>query len=106
MFRARSDRSNERLRDRTARRGGAWENGFGNGHSGARKARTTMCNCTSENLEIPGLRLAAHPGMTDAFDAHHAAFAVCASEAKVLPSEASCLSSGAGSSEGSLVSFA
>ena len=23
-----------------------------------------MCNCTSENLEIPGLALARHPGMT------------------------------------------
>jgi hypothetical protein len=23
-----------------------------------------MCNCTSENLEIPGLRFV-HPGMTD-----------------------------------------
>src|SRR5947208_8005310 len=28
------------------------------------KHRTTMCNCTSENLEIPGLVLAHHPGMT------------------------------------------
>ena len=27
--------------------------------------RTTMCNCTSENLEIPGLVLAHHPGMTE-----------------------------------------
>src|SRR5437868_15021048 len=39
-------------------------------HSGARGARALMCNCTSENpysrwwLWIPGLRLAAHPGMT------------------------------------------
>src|SRR6202035_799923 len=34
-------------------------------HSGAmRKHRTTMCNCTSENLEIPGLVLRHHPGMT------------------------------------------
>jgi hypothetical protein len=24
-----------------------------------------MCNCTSENLEIPGLVLAHHPGMTE-----------------------------------------
>jgi len=24
-----------------------------------------MCNCTSENLEIPGLVLAHHPGMTN-----------------------------------------
>jgi hypothetical protein len=23
-----------------------------------------MCNCTSENLEIPGLVLTHHPGMT------------------------------------------
>jgi hypothetical protein len=37
---------------------------------------------------------------------HHAAFAVAASDAKVLPSAASRLSSGAGSSEGSLVSVA
>jgi 4-amino-4-deoxy-L-arabinose transferase-like glycosyltransferase len=34
-------------------------------HSGAREARITMCNCTSENLEIPGLVLAHHPGMTN-----------------------------------------
>src|SRR5205807_8277958 len=34
-------------------------------HSGAmRKHRTMMCNCTSENLEIPGLVLTHHPGMT------------------------------------------
>src|ERR1700737_3601853 len=39
-------------------------------HSGARAARATMCNCTSENpysrswLWIPGLRQVAHPGMT------------------------------------------
>ncbi len=26
--------------------------------------RTTMCNCTSENIEIPGLVLTHHPGMT------------------------------------------
>src|ERR1700730_6726638 len=26
--------------------------------------RTTMCNCTSENLEIPGLVLTHHPGTT------------------------------------------
>jgi hypothetical protein len=31
---------------------------------GASKMRTKMCNCTSENLEIPGLVLAHHPGMT------------------------------------------
>ena len=24
-----------------------------------------MCNCTSENLEIPGLVLTHHPGMTE-----------------------------------------
>jgi enamine deaminase RidA (YjgF/YER057c/UK114 family) len=30
---------------------------------GDAKHRTTMCYCTSENLEIPGLRFA-HPGMT------------------------------------------
>jgi len=30
-------------------------------HSGAREARTTMCNCTSENLEIPGLVLRTIP---------------------------------------------
>jgi hypothetical protein len=24
-----------------------------------------MCNCTSENLEIPGLVLTHHPGMTN-----------------------------------------
>jgi len=28
------------------------------------KHRTTMCDCTSENPEIPGLVLAHHPGMT------------------------------------------
>src|SRR5262249_44173519 len=39
-------------------------------HSGARVARAMMRNCASENpysrwwLWIPGLRLAAHPGMT------------------------------------------
>jgi hypothetical protein len=32
------------------------------GHSGAmREHRTTMCNCTSENLEIPGLVLRTSP---------------------------------------------
>src|ERR1700690_4300976 len=31
---------------------------------GDAKHRTTMCHCTSENLEIPGLVLAHHPGMT------------------------------------------
>jgi hypothetical protein len=31
---------------------------------GDAKHRTTMCNCTSENLEIPGPRFA-HPGMTE-----------------------------------------
>src|ERR1700741_1889941 len=31
---------------------------------GDTKHRTTMCNCTSENLEIPGLVLTHHPGMT------------------------------------------
>jgi hypothetical protein len=36
-------------------------------HSGAQRTlRTKMCNCTSENLEIPGLVLAHHPGMTAA----------------------------------------
>ena len=40
------------------------------------------------------------------FQSHHAAFAVCASEANVPPSAARRLSSGDGSSEGSLVSFA
>jgi len=28
-----------------------------------------MCNCTSENLEIPGLVLTHHPGMTGAYAA-------------------------------------
>jgi hypothetical protein len=28
---------------------------------GASKMRTTMCNCTSENLEIPGLVLRTIP---------------------------------------------
>jgi hypothetical protein len=37
---------------------------------------------------------------------HHAAFAFSPSEAKVLPSAASRLSKGAGSSDGSLVSLA
>src|SRR5512140_2003738 len=31
-----------------------------------RKHRTPMCNCTSENLEIPGLVLTHHPGLTEA----------------------------------------
>ena len=31
---------------------------------GDAKHRATMCNCTSENLEIPGLVLTHHPGMT------------------------------------------
>jgi hypothetical protein len=30
---------------------------------GDTKYRTTLCNCTSENLEIPGLVLTHHPGM-------------------------------------------
>jgi hypothetical protein len=29
-----------------------------------------MCNCTSENLEIPGLVLTHHPGMTTFSNAH------------------------------------
>jgi hypothetical protein len=28
-----------------------------------------MCNCTSENLEIPGLVLTHHPGMTIEYEA-------------------------------------
>src|ERR1700719_2611325 len=34
---------------------------FGGSHSGARGARATMCNCTSENLVIPGLVLRTIP---------------------------------------------
>jgi hypothetical protein len=30
-------------------------------HSGAREAQTPMCNCTSGNLEIPGLVLRTIP---------------------------------------------
>src|SRR4029077_14882194 len=42
-----------------------WGSFSSHGHSGAvRQHRTTMCNCTSENLEIPGLALARRPGMT------------------------------------------
>jgi hypothetical protein len=32
---------------------------------GDAKHRTLMCDCTSGNLEIPGLVLADHPGMTE-----------------------------------------
>jgi hypothetical protein len=32
---------------------------------GDAKHQTTMCNCTSENLEIPGLVPTHHPGMTE-----------------------------------------
>jgi hypothetical protein len=35
---------------------------------GDAKHRTTMCNCTSEKLEIPGLVLTHHPGMTAVAD--------------------------------------
>src|SRR5205814_858902 len=37
-----------------------------------RKHRTTICNCTSDNLEIPGLVLTHHPGITEAEQPSHA----------------------------------
>ena len=41
-----------------------------------RKHRTTMCNCTSENLEIPGSRFA-RPGMTaEDLQGDHRSFSV------------------------------
>src|SRR5437868_14146894 len=65
-------------------------------HSGARKARTTMRNCASENLEIPRCAIAHlrcgpsdHPGMTESLIASLALAIVNVAKlrkAKSLPS--------------------
>ena len=105
--RARSDRPSGRLPDRTVRRDGSW---MSSAPQAVIPGRCEAANPESRDSRCalsPGLVLTHHPGMTCGVNAaHQAAFDCWASDAKVLPSAARRLSSGAGSSEGSLVSLA
>src|SRR5262249_38827176 len=98
--RAEADRSSARLRDKTVRRGGSCSKAPS--FRGARSA-----NPESRDSGFGAIAPPRNDVEKESKKPHHAAFDFsAASEANVLPSAARRFSSGAGSSEGSLVSLA